>query len=308
MLMLLAVLSDVRNDFFNLKFRQLHSIKYRAVHVKSTNTSQLGGALDWTVISSQLAGGAGIIRHHEIHADISSTNDIALQQCAEEEKLPAVYFSERQTAGRGRRGREWFSPHSQNIYMSLSWQMQGKNRALGGLSIAMGVAIARCLRQYGLMVGLKWPNDILLHYRKMAGILVETRMRAGGMAIIVVGVGLNYEMKRDEQTEQHIQQAWTDFSSEYTGDRPVSRSELAGRLLDYLLCGLNEYESVGLGGFLNEWRDLDVCIGQQIDILVDGVIHSGSMLGVEPDGAVRVQLGNEQKTYHSAEISLRLRS
>lgn len=305
--MLLVALSDVRNDFFNRKFRQLHSIKYRAVNVKLVDSSQWADALDWGIISSQLVGGAGIIRHHEIHADISSTNDLALQQCADEEKLPAVYFAEQQMAGRGRRGREWFSPRSQNIYMSLSWQMSVENQALGGLSLAMGVAIARCLRNYDLSIGLKWPNDILVNHRKMAGVLVETRVRAGNLANVVIGVGLNYEMKHDQQAQQVIQQAWTDFTTEYAGDRKVSRNELAGCLLDCLICGCKEYERVGLDGFLNEWQTLDVCLGQEIDVIVDGISRSGTMLGIEKDGAVRVRFGNEEKIYHSAEISLRLR-
>lgn len=276
--------------------------------MKLTDISQQKKPLDWDVIRSKLHGRAGVIRHHEIHNDVSSTNDLALQQCANENTVPAVYFAERQTAGRGRRGKEWHSPWAQNIYMSLSWHMSIEKIALGGLSMAMGVVVARCLRQYGIIAELKWPNDVMVGRRKMAGILVESRMRAGGMANVVIGVGMNFEMMHDRQTEALIQQAWTDFLTEYRDGVRVTRNELAGSLLDYLICGCQEYECLGLGAFLSEWQSLDICRGREIDILVDGVLRSGVMLGIEQDGALRVRHGDEEKIYHSAEISVRLKS
>lgn len=275
--------------------------------MKFTDNSQEIESLNWGIISSQLKSCAGLIRHHEIHTDVSSTNDLALQHCTEVGKVPSVYLAERQTAGRGRRGKEWFSPRSQNIYMSLSWLVPVENRMLGGFSVAMGVAIARCLQSYGITAGLKWPNDVMVNNRKMAGILIETRVRAGGLANVVIGVGLNYKMKQDRQVESVIQQAWTDFMTEYTGEIKVSRNVLAGCLINKLICGCKEYEDSGLEGFLHEWQRLDICLNREIDVLVDGELRSGKMLGVEPDGAVRVLIGQEERTYHSAEISLRPR-
>ena len=275
--------------------------------MKLTDMSQQIEPLNWNVIRSKLSDRAAVIRHQEIIADVLSTNDLALQRCSDDGKVPAVYFAERQTAGRGRRGREWYSPWSENIYMSLCWHMPVEKIALGGLPVAMGVVIARCLRQFGIIAGLKWPNDVLVNDRKIAGILVESRMRAGKLANLVIGVGMNYGMTQDQQAEDVIQQAWTDFSAEYTGDLVVTRSELAGCLLNNLICGCQEYEKFGLEGFLNEWQNLDVCLGREIDVLVDDVVHSGTMLGIDRDGALRVRHGDRETTYHSAEISVRLR-
>lgn len=269
--------------------------------------SQQIDLLDWNVILSKLATGAAVIRHHEIHGDVSSTNDLALQQSGQTENVPAVYFAERQMAGRGRRGREWFSPLSQNIYMSLSWRMPIEKMMPGGLSIAMGVLVARCLQQFGINAGLKWPNDVLVNHRKIAGILVESRMKSGEEIIIVVGVGLNYVMKQNPQAEERIQQAWTDFRTEYGGPSAVSRSELAGSMLEALICGCQQYEQSGLEDFLPEWQKLDVLQGHEVDVVENGIKHSGRMLGIERDGRLRVLHEDGEKTYHSAEISVRLR-
>jgi BirA family biotin operon repressor/biotin-[acetyl-CoA-carboxylase] ligase len=110
--------------------------------------------------------------------------------------LPAgkadVCIAEHQSAGRGRRGREWLAPFGGGICLSLSWTFPEPPPQLGALSLAVGVALLRALGSHGASgVRLKWPNDVLVNERKLGGILCELRAEAGGPAYVVIGVGLN---------------------------------------------------------------------------------------------------------------------
>ncbi|TNF38441.1 MAG: biotin--[acetyl-CoA-carboxylase] ligase [Gammaproteobacteria bacterium] len=279
-----------------------------SIEVKLIDSSSITDRLNWLHICAHSSNGMRNIRHHEIHASITSTNDLALQQCSREQALPAVYLAESQSAGRGRRGKNWYSPQSRNIYMSLAWEMPGGIQALGGVAIAMGLAVARCLQHYGIVVGLKWPNDVLVGRRKIAGILIESKVRADGSIVIVTGIGVNYAMKQDFRAEDVIQQAWTDFVSEYPGREVVTRNELVASLLDNLLIVCEQYSEQGLAVFIHEWQKLDICLGQEVDVIEDGMIRSGIMKGIAPDGSIRVLHGQVEKRYYSAQVSLRSRN
>ena len=104
-----------------------------------------------------------------------------------------VCFAEHQSAGKGRRGRQWVSPFGSNIYMSILWRFQQDGIACtAGLSLAVGVAVIRALKTYGFNeVGLKWPNDIYCQGKKLGGILIEVSGEADGPCAVIIGLGLN---------------------------------------------------------------------------------------------------------------------
>ena len=124
-----------------------------------------------------LAGLAAPVRNllaqFEVYEEIDSTNRLALLRALESGCRGHVIVAERQTAGRGRRGRQWISPFGRNIYCSTIWEFDGGAAALEGLSLAVGVAVASALTDVGVRgVGLKWPNDVVGGGRKLAGILL----------------------------------------------------------------------------------------------------------------------------------------
>ena len=131
------------------------------------------------------------LRSISIFPEIESTNGYLLKQADIDFHL---CLAERQTAGRGRRGRPWISPFARNIYFSLGWRSNSGISALKGLSLLVGCAVIRVLRKIGLQKpGLKWPNDILAAEKKLAGILVEIRGDLAGECELVIGIGLNYQ-------------------------------------------------------------------------------------------------------------------
>jgi birA, biotin-[acetyl-CoA-carboxylase] ligase region len=238
----------------------------------------------------------------EIHDQIDSTNRYLLERAQHNAPSGSVCFAEYQTAGKGRRGRHWVSPYGCNIYLSILWRFQQGPAAISGLSLAIGVAVIRALKQQQLNnIGLKWPNDLYSQGKKLGGILVEVSGESGGPCSAVIGLGLNLFMP--ETQAQSISQAWTDLTK-ITGQHRLPRNKLAGILLNHLLPVIAEYEDVGINAYLDEWRDYDCLTGksatlfigqQQFEGTVRGIDASGMLLIERPDGSVQ--------TFASGEVS-----
>ena len=137
---------------------------------------------------------------------IDSTNQYLLDRLDELESGDAC-VAEYQQAGRGRRGRKWFSPFGANLYLSMYWRLEQGPAAAIGLSLVIGIVIAEVLQSLGAdNVRVKWPNDIYLQDRKLSGILVELTGKTGDAAQIVSGAGINLVMRRVES--DIVNQGW----------------------------------------------------------------------------------------------------
>jgi BirA family biotin operon repressor/biotin-[acetyl-CoA-carboxylase] ligase len=142
---------------------------------------------------------------------IGSTNAEAMSQIAAGRGSGYVCTAEQQTAGRGRRGREWVSPYARNLYLSAVWEYEQGAAVLEGMSLAVGVVVARALAACGVPpVQLKWPNDLLYEGAKLGGILLEMTGDPAGACQVVVGIGVNVSMPG--KAAEGIDQSWTDVS------------------------------------------------------------------------------------------------
>jgi BirA family biotin operon repressor/biotin-[acetyl-CoA-carboxylase] ligase len=243
-----------------------------------------------------------LISSFEIHDQIDSTNRYLVERSQHNGLSGSVCFAEYQTAGKGRRGRQWVSPYGSNIYLSILWRFQQGPAAISGLSLAIGVAVIRALKQHQISdIGLKWPNDIYSQGKKLGGILVEVSGETDGPCSAVIGLGLNLFLP--ETQAEGITQAWTDLIK-ITGQSQLSRNRLAGILLNHLLPVIAEYENTGIQAYLDEWRSYDCLSGksatlfigqQQFEGIVQGIDDSGMLLIKRPDGNVQ--------TFASGEVS-----
>ena len=241
----------------------------------------------------------------EVFKSISSTNDWVLQQITNNRSLPVLCLAEAQTNGRGRRGRQWISPEASNIYMSLGWGFPLPTQHLGHLSLVIGIAIARVLKQHGINAGLKWPNDVLVNRRKIAGVLIETQIKHGQLTNAVIGIGLNVDMPRSDTAL--IDQPWTDVKSEYQAAYTINRSQLAGELIDSLVEVIRVFELKGFDDFRDEWRDCDVCMGEIVKINVHGQVIQGEIIGLDQHGGIILRTDNgDEQSYYAADISLQV--
>jgi BirA family transcriptional regulator, biotin operon repressor / biotin---[acetyl-CoA-carboxylase] ligase len=226
-----------------------------------------------------------------------------LKKAAQGARHGSCVIAEMQTAGRGRRGREWHANLGGSLTFSLLWRFNQGAGFLSGLSLAVGVALMRALSQAGIAgVGLKWPNDILHQHRKLAGILIELQGDMLGPSAAVIGIGLN--LKLSDQILDRIDQAAVDVYS-ITRDMP-ERNLLLAYTLSHLADVLNEFEVGGFSCLRGEWLAHHAYHEKQVRLLLpDGSQHQGHLLDVADDGALLVRTATGKQRFTSGEISLR---
>lgn len=244
------------------------------------------------------------LRAVEVLARTDSTNQRLLEADAAQD--PQALFAELQTAGRGRRGREWRSPFGANLYLSLAWSFPAWPPQLSALSLAVGVACARALRKAGLHeVMLKWPNDLRVGDDKLGGILIEQRGEAGGACRVVIGIGINVSMSAEQAGA--LGQPWTSLQAALTasGRELPERNALAASLLAELLTAITEFEAAGFTPFLADWATLDATANQPVRIEGGGETLQGIGRGVDAQGALIVEAQGRRHHVHAGEVSLR---
>ncbi|HSX20835.1 MAG TPA: biotin--[acetyl-CoA-carboxylase] ligase [Gammaproteobacteria bacterium] len=189
---------------------------------------------------------------------LGSTNDhlMDLIKNATEPMPKTALLAEMQTSGKGRHGRSWVSVPG-NILLSIYWPFEGTLEKLYGLSLVVGIAIARVLKANGLTdVQLKWPNDIYWQDRKMGGILIETKQTRPGIIDTVIGVGLNI-VEMDEYAAQ-IGQKFVSLESAL--QHKIYRDKLVAQLLLESDKVLKLFIEQGFNAFIDEWKSLDAKI------------------------------------------------
>lgn len=279
-------------------------LRIQSVRGKGYRLEQPIELLDPDVIRDSLSPAARVrLPHIDVFPHIDSTNTY-LKKCALlDVQSGTACLAEWQTAGRGRRGREWVSPFGANLYLSVLWRFADGPGAVAGLSLAVGVALVRALRDVtGSDIGLKWPNDLLWQGRKLAGILVELAGEAGGPSHAVVGIGVNVRMP--DQAAEAVDQPWVDLFR-MCGGTP-SRNRLAAHVLDELVQAVTTFERHGLAPFVDAWREFDVVAGRSVQLHLPNEIVHGEARGIDASGAFVVQVGAELRRFASGEISLRM--
>nr|WP_054668097.1 bifunctional biotin--[acetyl-CoA-carboxylase] ligase/biotin operon repressor BirA [Stenotrophomonas acidaminiphila] len=258
--------------------------------------------LDRARILEQLAPGvAGSVAALEIGWTVGSTNSELLRRSAPLRGVE-VLLAERQTGGRGRRGRHWASPLAANIYLSVSRSFAGGLSRMGGLSLAAGVAVGEALHALGFAAaGLKWPNDVLVDGRKLGGLLVEGGGEFAGPARAVIGLGLNVRMPAGIAAD--ITQPWADLDT--LAGAPVSRNRVVAAVLSQLLPALDLFEQQGLGPFLPRHAAMDVLAGRPVRVEEAGTLYEGVARGLAEDGALRLSIGGGERHFHAGEVSVR---
>lgn len=235
-----------------------------------------------------------------VEDQVDSTNAMAMRKLCELEP-PYVVLAEAQTAGRGRRGRQWRSPYGENLYFTQVVRIDRSATQLQALSLVVGLVVQRCLRQFGVRnAGLKWPNDLLVAGKKIAGILLELNGDPADICHVVIGIGINANMLDGEG----IDQPWTSMLRE-TG-LVVDRNELAAVLTERLAQALAVHREQGFAAFHDEWESQHLWHGREVR-LISGVHEVvGTVLGVSVDGALRLAVDGAEQVYSGGELTLRL--
>lgn len=242
----------------------------------------------------------------EIAWSLDSTNSELLRRDAPPRGY-AVLLAERQTGGRGRRGRTWASPLAAHVYLSVARRFDGGLARLGGLSLIAGVAACEALRGLGFSdVGLKWPNDLVVvddsGLRKLGGLLVEGGGEVAGAARAVIGIGLNVRMPA--QAGAAIDQPWAELAGLSTS--PPSRNAVVAALLARIVPALDDFDTHGLSPFLPRYAALDALTGRRITVHAAAKAWPALVLGIADDGALCVRdAEGEEHLVHAGDVSVR---
>ncbi|WP_163835753.1 bifunctional biotin--[acetyl-CoA-carboxylase] ligase/biotin operon repressor BirA [Spartinivicinus ruber] len=236
-------------------------------------------------------------------ATSASTNDEVQQFLKQNPGKKLICMAEYQASGRGRQGKQWVSPFASNLYMTLSWPVSKGMHTLEGLSLVVGLALAKGLSKLGIDdLKVKWPNDLYWRGQKLAGILIEIVGDLYGCCTVIIGVGLNVMMPATWQGK--VSQQFIDLAS-IIKDR-IDRNEIALAVLDSIFTALDRFTKTGFADFQEDWSVYDACLNQPVKVIAGDNELFGVARGVGNSGALIVEMADGQRqTFSGGEVSLR---
>jgi len=212
--------------------------------------------------------------------ECGSTNDEARRLARKGARDRRVVLTERQTAGRGRRGQAWTCPPGEGLAFSLVVRPREASVLWSRFALAAGLALAEGLDSFGLSAGVKWPNDVWVAGKKICGILVEA-----DTGFVVVGVGLNINVTEFPETLAHPA---TSLVLEM--GKKISREEVLITCLNRLNLRLDQI-GAGFGDLLETWSTRCVLTGKDVRLDAGGVLKTGRVEGVSPQGELLLRTG-----------------
>ena len=227
-----------------------------------------------------------------------STQDVARREAEDGATEGTVVIAEEQSAGRGRLGRSWVSPSGRNVYLTLI--LRPDLSRLRTLGMAAPLSVLRAVKSVtGLEPALKWPNDVLLSGRKLAGVLIDSELSGGEVKYALTGIGVNVNFDVDESSD--VAAIATSVKREF--GRAVSREDLLAALL-------NEFEHLYFStrptAIRAAWRDRLETLGREVTVTFRGVAHEGVAEDITPEGSLILRAADgSQLVIEAGDVTLR---
>ena len=236
---------------------------------------------------------------------VDSTNNIAKKMARENAVDGTVIIAEEQTNGKGRLERNFYSPKEKCILFSVILRPKCFPKDAPKFTLLAAVAVARAMEKFNLHAEIKWPNDIVHDGRKIVGILTELAAEVDFVKWIVVGVGINVNIKPEDFPEDIKNIASSLY--EINGKKNLSR-------VDFFQTLLEEFEKIylsanenGFGEILNLWKKYNVTLGKNIKVISadTGDVFFGKAIDIDSDGALIVETENGRQTVYAGDVSIR---
>lgn len=219
----------------------------------------------------------------------TSTNDEAARLARAGAQHGTVVIAETQTAGRGRDGRQWASPAGRGLYLSMVLRPPLPLADVPPMTLAIGVGVCDAVRAAGVAGSLKWPNDMLVGTRKLAGVLVEAQSQGSRLEAVIVGIGINLTAAEPGELPPEI--AGRAVSLEEASGGPVDREAFIASLLAHVEHWVDHYTAVGLEVVIPAWIDR-MAHGLRARAIVNGLPMLGLMVGLDGDGSLLLRDGD----------------
>ena len=247
---------------------------YQLVGIPDRLTPQ---ELSWNLATKKIG------RRIHCYETTDSTMDVAQRLAAAGEPEGSVVVAEAQGKGRGRMGRTWISPKGKGIYLSVILRPDLQLMEIPKITLVAAVAVAQAVEAAtGLKPEIKWPNDLLIGGKKIAGILTELNAELNRVNTVVVGIGLNVNTPADKLPAQGTSLA------EELGAK-VDRLELARALLTHLDRSYAQFLQEGLAPILEDWRRFAAFLGRRVRVALEGRTLDGQAVDVDASGALLVR-------------------
>jgi BirA family biotin operon repressor/biotin-[acetyl-CoA-carboxylase] ligase len=214
---------------------------------------------------------------------LSSTMDIAMKLGMEGAQEGTVVVAEAQTKGKGRLGRSWLSPKYKGIYFSLILRPQVLPQECPLLTLLAAVSVVEGVRRKtAIDLQIKWPNDLLVHGKKVAGILTELKAETDGISFIVIGVGINV----NNDGKSLIPSA---SSLKECRKEEVSRVELLQEILRAIEENYTLFKEQGSAQIIEKWRNDNVTLGKRVKVIGRDELLEGDAVDIDADGGLLVR-------------------
>jgi len=240
------------------------------------------------LIRRQLSAGV-VGRQIYLFGQVPSTNEILHLLAKAGAREGTVVLAESQTAGRGRLGKTWFSPFGVNLYASILFRPVIRPKDAPVFSLIASLALADAVRALGLPAAIKWPNDILVERKKVAGVLAEVATSGDRLDYVILGVGVNLNVERKALLEALGDAGRAAASLRDLLGRDVERNAFVASFVNFLDEWLSVYRNQGPAAILAAWRDRDILTGRRVEVREERITFEGKALGVHADGQLVVE-------------------
>ncbi|MBI2528298.1 MAG: biotin--[acetyl-CoA-carboxylase] ligase [Candidatus Rokubacteria bacterium] len=231
---------------------------------------------------------ATVGRQLYLFGEVESTN-VALRRLAREGAVEGTaVLAEAQRAGRGRLGRQWFSPSGVNLYASVLFRPRFAPRQAPCFSFIASLAAADAVKELGPSPAIKWPNDVLVERKKVAGSLVECVTRGDEIECLILGVGINVNVPLPVLRAALGPAGANATSLAAVLGREVDRNALAASYLTHLDAWARRHQAEGAEPIVAAWRERDILTGRRVEIRGEGEHFEGRAVGVDGDGHLLV--------------------
>lgn len=233
-----------------------------------------------------------------------STNEEAKKIAREGAEEGTIVVAEEQTTGRGRLTRHFYSPFAKGIWFSVIFRPTFFPMEASKSTLLAAVGVCRGIRRLGLAdAGIKWPNDILYHGKKLVGMLCEMSASMEKIDYIIMGIGINTGMKeKEKEFPEDFRGHATSFLNEGVN---VSRRDLLAAVLAELEAEYKLAQTEGFGRVLDDWRKLSVTLGEEVRVIFGNDNYTGKAVDIDDDGCLLVDTGREVRRVMAGDVSIR---
>jgi len=219
--------------------------------------------------------------------DVDSTNNYAEKLAKDGEKEGCVVISDNQYAGKGRLDRQWVSPHGVNVYLSLILRPDIPIEDVNVLTFISSIATVNTLSEYNLNSGIKWPNDVLINQKKVSGVLTEINIADGKLEFVVVGVGVNLNIKAVDFNNNNLLDIATSIYIEK--GETIDRNQFLIKFLNNLDCCYDNFINLGKKYIYNQWTDRWNGKDKMANVYLDKETFEAKCVGLDENGYMIVE-------------------